>query len=77
MSIKTTHQYICNICNNEIPKDELNHAFGCNFLNSTIFNLDSYNTVDTEGTHICVHCAIQLKEQFEMPKIANKFKNIK
>jgi len=73
MSIKII--YSCNICNKIIPKYELDLAFGCNFLNSTMFKLDSYNS--TYGTHICLNCATQLKEQFEMPKIANKFKNIK
>ena len=73
MSIKII--YSCNICNNEIPRNELNISFGCHFDNLNKFRLDSYNS--TDGTHICLNCATQLKEQFEMPKIANKFKNIK
>ena len=52
--------YSCNICSdNKLP----NHLIGCNFKNLTEFKLA--NARKTDGTHICVQCAQQLKDQLD------------
>lgn len=61
--------YKCDICNEQIERPDL-ELYGIRFSNMKDFTIGGYGS--TDGTHICIRCASQLRKHLNSEAIGHQ-----